>query len=55
MKRLLLTIVALVGMTRAANAGVYTTTYTTADGRVVTCTTITDLNGNPLTVNCIGG
>jgi len=47
--------VALVGMTSAANAGVYTTTYTTADGRVVTCTTITDLNGNPLTVNCIGG
>lgn len=38
-----------------ASAGIYTTTYTTPDGRVFLCTTITDVNGNPISTNCIGG
>lgn len=38
-----------------ARAGIYTTTYATADGRVIICTTITDINGNPTIVNCFGG
>lgn len=38
-----------------ARAGMYTTTYTTADGRVIVCTTITDFYGNPINVNCVGG
>lgn len=45
----------LVALCAPAKAGVYTTTYTTPDGRMYTCTTITDFYGNPLSVNCIGG
>lgn len=39
----------------SAKAGIYTTTYTAADGRVIICTTITDNYGTPISVNCIGG
>ena len=53
MRALLFTIVALVCMTSACAAGVYTTTYVTADGRMLVCTTVTDAYGNPITVNCI--
>lgn len=36
-----------------ARAGTYTTTYTMPDGRIIFCTVITDLNDNPILVNCI--
>lgn len=38
-----------------AKAGIYTTTYTSADGLVVICTTVTDNYGTPISVNCYGG
>jgi hypothetical protein len=53
MRTLFIAIVALIVMTSACAAGVYTTTYTMPDGRILTCTTITDINDNPILVNCI--
>lgn len=48
-------VLSIIALCKSAKAGIYTTTYTTPDGRVFICTTITDNYGTPINVNCIGG
>lgn len=55
MKIVLIILAMLVFVTwcSSARSGTYTTTYTMPDGRIIFCTVITDLNDNPIVVNCI--